>query len=345
MRMPMRILSTGAVLGLMVMPAMSCHGPEAPLRAVEGRNTRTLQEVQVQEVTPAAILDKAAEVVRAGAERNDNSLKMKFRWCPPGYFRMGSPQHERGRGTDEGPVQVTLSRGFWLGQFEVTQAHWREIMNTTVREQRVRERVPLRPVGDGTTRDHVGEGSEYPMYFVSHADAEEFCRKLTEAEHRASGLPGDEEYALPTEAQWEYACRAGTVTATAFGEELSSLDANFDGTKPYNRAPNGPYLHETTRVGRYRANDWGLHDMHGNVWEWCRDGYASVLVGGLDPFVPSSKSSCLYRGGCWHNLGIMCRSAGLRARGESSDRGSGLGFRVARITAGSLKISHNTDGK
>jgi len=256
---------------------------------------------------------------------------------------MGSPKDERGRNGDEGPVQVALSQGFWLGKYEVTQAKWREIMGTTMREQRVRDGEPLRPVGDGTTRDHVGEGPEYPMHFVSHADAEEFCRKLTDAEHKASRLPGDEAYALPTEAQWEYACRAGTTTATAFGDGLSSLDANFDGTTPNNRAPKGPYLHETTPVGHYRANAWGLHDMHGNVWEWCRDGYTSVLVGGLDPLAPSSKSSCVYRGGCWHNLGIMCRSAGLRAQGESDDRGSGLGFRVARITLGSSRPSQGPE--
>jgi formylglycine-generating enzyme len=245
---------------------------------------------------------------------------------------MGSPKQEPGHNGDEGPVQVTLSHGFWLGTYEVTQAQWREIMGTAMREQRVRDGEPIRPVGDGSTRDHVGEGPDYPMYFVSHADAEEFCRKLTDFERKASRLTGDEAYSLPTEAQWEYACRAGTTTATSFGDALSSVDANIDGTKPYHGAPKGPYLRETTPVGRYRPNAWGLHDMHGNVWEWCRDGYSKNPVGGVDPFVPSSKSSCLYRGGCWHNPGFLCRAAGPRATGESGDRGSGLGFRVARIT-------------
>jgi sulfatase modifying factor 1 len=242
-RPPARILSSVAALTLLVLAAISCREQDSPPPVVDAHDAPTPQDGKAKAIAPASQPGQAEKVARPGEERDDNRLKMKFRWCPPGRFRMGSPKDEPGRNTDEGPVQVTLSRGFWLGAYEVTQAQWREIMGTTMREQRVRDGEPIRPVGDGSTRDHVGEGPDYPMYFVSHADAEEFCRKLNDLERNANRLQADEAYALPTEAQWEYACRAGTTTATSLGDALSSVDANFDGTKPYHGAPKGPYLH------------------------------------------------------------------------------------------------------
>jgi formylglycine-generating enzyme len=170
--------------------------------------------------------------------------------------------------------------------------------------------------------------------YTSHADAEEFCRRLTEVERGAGRLEPGWEYQLPTEAQWEFACRAGTTTATAFGDRLSSTQANFDGSKPFSSAPTGPYLHETTPIGRYPPNDWGLHDMHGNVWEWCRDGFTDTPGGGNDPLEESSSSRRTFRGGCWHNRGVSCLST-TRAWGDVSNRGSGLGFRVALVATGS----------
>lgn len=277
-------------------------------------------------------LQAPAETPRAGEERADNRLAMKFRWCPPGTFTMGSPPGERYHMKNEGLVRVTLTCGFWMGKFEVTQDQWHQVMSTTVREQRAKD--PRRPLGDGSDREHVGEGPDHPIYFVSHVEAEEFCRKLTDAERRVGRLPAGEAYRLPTEAQWEYACRAGTTTATAFGDRLGGADANFDGTQPYNGAPAGPYLREVTPAGCYRANAWGLHDMHGNLWEWCRDGFADQLPGGVDPLGPETAPMRAYRGGCWHNPGSFCRSAGLRGSGKPGNRGSGLGFRVARVAEG-----------
>ena len=273
------------------------------------------------------------ELARAGRERDDNGVKMKFCWCPPGTFPMGGDVDSSGRPRRQSQVSVTISHGFWMGKFEVTQAQWKQVMGLTLREQRAKDPDQPRPVGDGTTRDHVGEGPEYPIYFTSHGDAEEFCRKLTEGERAAGRLEAGWQYRLPTEAQWEFACRAGTTSASAFGDRLSGTDANFDGTKPFNGAPAGPYLHNTTPVGSYSPNAWGLHDMHGNVWEWCRDGYANVLAGGTDPFQVTSTLRRSYRGGCWHNNGYMCLSA-MRGFGDESDRGSGLGFRVALVADG-----------
>jgi sulfatase modifying factor 1 len=253
----------------------------------------------------------------------------------PGSFHMGRLVRQDMRFIDQNfGVGVTLSHGFWMGKLEVTQTQWRRVMGATLREQRAKDPTQPRPVGDDTMRDHVGEGPDYPIYFTSHAEAEEFCRKLTETERVAGRLEQRWEYRLPTEAQWEFACRAGTTTATAFGDRLSSTQANFDGSQPFNGAPAGPYLHETTPVGRYPPNAWGLHDMHGNVWEWCRDGFTRGRpAGGTDPFEEPTSPERTMRGGCWHNPGSMCLST-QRGPGEVSGRGSGLGFRVGLVPSG-----------
>jgi formylglycine-generating enzyme required for sulfatase activity len=168
---------------------------------------------------------------------------------------MGSPSGEVGRAYDEGPVEVRLSRGFWIGKYEVTQGQWTRIVGAFIREM------------------DKGKGDDIPMYWVNYHEAEAFCRKLSERAWASGELPKSWEFRLPTEAQWEYACRAGTTTATSFGDSLGSRQANINGTKPYNVAEVGPYLRQSVRAGSYPANRWGLHDMHGNVWEWCRDWY------------------------------------------------------------------------
>jgi formylglycine-generating enzyme required for sulfatase activity len=258
---------------------------------------------------------------RAGAERDDNALKLKLCWCPPGTFRMGSPPNEPERGNDEGPVNVTLSRGFWMGKFEVTQSQWQVVV---ARGLRVDPRN--------------GAGPDHPMYLVSYNEAEEFCRRFTESERRARRLPPGWDYRLPTEAQWEYACRAGTTTATAFGDQLSSADANFLGSAPYNGAAPGPFLDHTSPVGRYRPNAWGLCDTHGNVWEWCADGTAGLsffdhvepLRGGVDPVGPASAPGRVMRGGSWRIPGKDLRSA-FRLPRPRDFQYADLGFRVARV--------------
>jgi sulfatase modifying factor 1 len=281
---------------------------------------------------PATQID-SDELARAGQERDDNELGMVFCWCPPGKFSMGGgPKGRSGRYLDGPPVWVTLSRGFWMGKFEVTQAEWQRVMGKTVRQQRAMDPRQPRPLGDGTKRAHAGEGPDYPIYFTSYAEAKEFCARLTETAREAGRLEWGLVYALPTEAQWEFACRAGTTTATAFGDRLASTQANFDGTVPFNDAPAGPYPHGTMPVGRYPANAWGLHDMHGNVWEWCRDGYTTERSGGTDPFErPSSTSDRTFRGGSWYDEGHRCLST-TRAWGRVDGRGSGLGFRVALVS-------------
>ena len=205
-------------------------------------------------------------------------------------------------------------------------------MGGTLREQRAKDpsnRAPweTKPCATTSVRARLSHLLHQPRR------GRGVCRKLTEAERRAGRLESGWEYRLPTEAQWEYACRAGTDDGRGVRRRLSRTQANFDGSEPFNGAPAGPYLHETTPVGSYPPNAWGLHDMHGNVWEWCRDGFTARPGGGMDPLEAPTSPRRAYRGGCWHNSGSMCLST-ERGWGEVSDRGSGLGFRVALVPSG-----------
>ena len=146
-------------------------------------------------------------------------------WCPAGTFKMGSPPTEPKRRPDEDQVIVTLTSGFWIGKYEITQVEWKNIL----------KKLPEELTAAG------GEGDRLPLYNVNYPEAEAFCKKLTELGIRSRKLPPGWEFELPTEAQWEYACRAGTTTVTAFGNKISSRQANFNG-KPYNGADQGPNL-------------------------------------------------------------------------------------------------------
>jgi formylglycine-generating enzyme required for sulfatase activity len=253
---------------------------------------------------------------RAGDERPIGGIP--FRWCPPGQFRMGSPTTEPERRPDEDPVDVRLTRGFWMGAFEVTQGQWKRVLG----------KLPGELTASG------GEGDDLPVYNVSYPQAEQFCRRLTELARASGELPPGWEVRLPTEAQWEYACRAGTTSATAFGASMNRRQANFQG-RVYNGAEEGPSLNHATKVGSYPANAWGLHDMHGNVYEWCRDWYHVRLPGGDDPDLSARKGqqnrdgtySRVRRGGGWCDDGEPCRSA-RRLRYEPDRDSDHIGFRV-----------------
>ncbi len=241
---------------------------------------------------PQVIVVSPFHGTRAGNQRT--ILGLKFRWCPPGKFRMGSPRNEPERRPGENQVDVTLTKGFWMAEFEATQGDWKRIMGG---------KLP------GELTAELPDGDDYPVGNVNFAEVEAYCAKLTELARAAGELPGDWEIRLPTEAQWEYACRAGTTTATSFGDSLSSKQANFHGDKPYNGGEVGPSLGKAAKVGSYPANAWGLRDMHGNIYEWCRDWYHSRLPGGTDPDLYTAKSTATKsehgdisrsrRGGCW----------------------------------------------
>jgi formylglycine-generating enzyme len=256
---------------------------------------------------------------KAGDERQVSGVHL--RWCPAGRFVMGSPRNEPERRPGEDQVEVTLSRGFWIGQYEVTQGEWKRV------------------VGEFPGERTAGEGDNYPVYTINFAQAEDYCRRLTEMAHASGELPADWEFRLPTDAQWEYACRAGTTTATAFGNSLSSKQANFEG-EPYNGGEPGPSLKRTCPVGSYQPNAWGIYDMHGNVYEWCRDWHHIKLPGGVDPDLHDAHATALLnrtgdksrvrRGGCWADKGWPCRSA-FRLRFEPHRAHDHIGFRVVAV--------------
>lgn len=246
-----------------------------------------------------------------------------FCWCPAGTFTMGSPRNEPERRPGEDQVEVTLTRGFWMARYEATQGDWK----------RVFDKLP------GELTVELPEGEDYPVGNVNYAEIEAYCRKLTELAHQSGDLPKEWEIRLPTEAQWEYACRAGTTTATSFGDKLSSKQANFKG-KPFNGGEPGPSLGRAVKVGSYPANAWGLHDMHGNIYEWCRDWHHARLPGGVDPDLYAAKSTALKnrtgdcsrsrRGGCWTDDGWACRTA-FRLRFEPERRYDHIGFRIVAV--------------
>jgi len=228
-----------------------------------------------------------------------NSLAMKFAWIPPGRFRMGSPPGEAERSDNETQHWVTLTRGFYLGVHLVTQGPWRWVMDSNPSNFK---------------------GNNRPVDTVSWDDCQEFCRRLSELDGRR--------YRLPTEAEWEYACRAGTTTPFSFGDTISTDQANYDGNYTYRRGKKGKFLEITTSVGSFPANAWGLHDMHGNLWEWCQDWFGPYPTEeAIDPIGPESGSARVLRGGSWRDHAWVCRAA-YRHKDGPGKRYHRLGCRV-----------------
>jgi len=265
---------------------------------------------------PAAAWQPPFNGSAAGEERVIAGLRLC--WCPPGRFTMGSPPEEEGRRADEGQVPVTFRRGFWMAKFETTQGDWRRIGGGSL---------------DRPLTEAFGLGDDVPVYWVNFPGAEAFCRKLTLAARRSGALPDGCEFRLPTEAQWEYACRAGTTGATAFGNQLTAQHANFKSGDPGAVA-----LGRATSAGSFPANAWGICDMHGNIFEWCRDWYHARLPGGNDPDLYGVRGianrdgsySRVRRGGAWNDPAWFCRSA-MRLRYEPERSSEHIGFRVALV--------------
>lgn len=232
-------------------------------------------------------------------------------WLPAGKFPMGSPKTEKGRRSshNEAQVRVRLTQGFWLGKCLVTQEQWTQVMGISIQDQAKLARNPL-----------CGEGPNYPMYYINWNEAKEFCLKYSESERKAGRLPEKWVFDLPTEAQWEYACRADSSQRFCFGDDESELDE-------YAWFANNSHR-QTHEVAQKKANAWGLHDMHGNVYEWCQDGWSGKLPGGSDPFVSPKDEYRVFRGGSWFGGPSDCRSA-YRLRHPVNYRCNVLGFRLA----------------
>lgn len=252
-----------------------------------------------------------------------NSIGIEFIWIPSGDFVMGSSEAEinqawnfcrtilatcdRALWAVEGPQRsVTISRGFWLGKFEVTQGQWQAVMGTNPSK-------------------YSNCGADCPVEQVSWLDVQEFIAKLNAQD---DGLL----YSLPSEAEWEYAARAGTTTAFSFGDSLSSTQANFNGKYPYGNARKGPNVGKTVRVGSYQPNPWGIYDMNGNVSEWTQDIYSNSYpdgpLDGTANTVKGDTSARVLRGGSWIFGGHGVRST-VRFRDSASARGNLAGFRLA----------------
>jgi formylglycine-generating enzyme required for sulfatase activity/predicted Ser/Thr protein kinase len=265
-----------------------------------------------------------------------NTIGMKLKLIPAGEFLMGAPDREPEALEDERPQhRVRITRPFYLGVYEVTQAEYREVMGNN----------PSHFSAQGGGRAEVAglDTSRHPVENVSWRDAIAFCNKLSEREglgpcYGPDGgrIESGDGYRLPTEAEWEYACRAGTTTAFAFGPSLSTATANFDGSAVYNGSSKGASLRRTTPVGGYSPNRFGLHDMHGNVWEWCGDFYDDKYYKKSpenDPPGPPEAADRVIRGGGWYGFPRNCRSA-YRFRYSPGYRINFLGFRVARVRSG-----------
>ena len=258
------------------------------------------------------------------AQQNSNMVRING-----GIFTMGSPADEVARSSDEVQRQVTVS-AFWMGKYEVTQKEYQEIM--------------------GVNPSYF-EGDNLPVEKVTWFDAVEYCNKLSQKEGLtpvytitgrtpATGYPitaatvmanwSANGYRLPTEAEWEYACRAGTTTPFNTGNNITTSQANYNGNFPYNNNAKGEFRIETTPVGTFTANAWGLHDMHGNVSEWCWDWYGVYVAGAqTDPRGAVAGEHRVQRGGSWLDYGEYLRSA-CQGSAAPGYRSYFIGFRLVR---------------
>ena len=227
------------------------------------------------------------------------ALSLDFVWIEPGSFTMGSPVSERDRNNDEAQHRVTLNNGFYLGKYEVTQGQWEAVMGT----------APW--AGQG----YVESNPNHPAEYVSWDDAQAFINKLNDA-------AGKSIYRLPTEAEWEYAARAGATTRWSFGNDETEL-----GNYAWYRDAGLQYAQP---VGTKLPNPWTLHDMHGNVWEWCQDWYGPYPTGAVvDPQGPSTGGNRVLRGGFFGSYAQDVRSAGRTATAPGN-RYNHFGFRLLR---------------
>ncbi|MBR4901351.1 MAG: formylglycine-generating enzyme family protein [Victivallales bacterium] len=239
-----------------------------------------------------------------------DGVPLELAWIPAGVFQMGSPSNEAERDDDEPLHKVKISQGFWMGIYPVTQKQYTAVM--------------------GSNPSNYDGFDSHPVENVTWFNAKDFCKKAMEV---AQNIPSGMKFDLPTEAQWEYACRAGTATPFHFGDKLNGEQANCDGTRPYGTAQEGANIGCTCNVGSYAPNAWGLYDMHGNVWEWCNDWYGPYQEGFVtDPEGAANGTQRSERGGSWRNAAKRCRAA-IRRKGEPGIIFDNLGFRVI-LTAG-----------
>jgi formylglycine-generating enzyme required for sulfatase activity len=270
---------------------------------------------------------RADEDIRMPTRTIDDPLTgMTFVEVPAGRFTMGSASSEQGRNPDEVLHDVTITHPFLLGRYEVTQQEWRAVVGTS-------------------PSTFTSCGPRCPVESMTYDDVQRFLMKLNDTQKlndtprpQTSSAVRKLNYRLPTEAEWEYACRAGTTGPFATGETLTTAQANYNGKFPYGAsspgapgAAAGEYRQRPVAVGSFPLNAWGLGDMHGNVWEWTADWYApydDTPSGNIDPRGPASGEKRVIRGGSWYFDANSARCA-LRYTHAPNDKGFSLGFRLA----------------
>jgi formylglycine-generating enzyme required for sulfatase activity len=261
-----------------------------------------------------ATLTRTVNIVEGQASTHtadlNASVALEMIWVEPGTFTMGSPTTEAGRSSSETQHEVTLTQGFYLGKYEVTQAQYEVVMTGNTDSL-------------SATPSQWPNNPDRPVEQVSWEDIQVFLTRLNA--QQAGNIPEGWAYVLPTEAQWEYACRAGTTTAYSWGDSITTDNANYNWDGGAN---DGNDFKQTRDVGQYAANPWGFFDMHGNVWEWTADWYTAYSSGAqTDPEGPATGSHRVTRGGSWYITGTTLRSA-RRDYSNPSYRGSHIGFRV-----------------
>jgi formylglycine-generating enzyme required for sulfatase activity len=310
---PSSLLATGLVSPPTPLPALSSTTLESVSVAEPKRSRRLWIIGGIIILLVMTILVFLARPKPTGEPPNEviNSIASEMVQIPGGQFLMGSPDEEAGRyDNEELQHSVTIS-GFYMGKYEVTQAQWRAVAGLPPVKTDLKDPAPSKFKGDNL-----------PVEKVNWDEAVEFCARLSQATGKT--------YRLPTEAEWEYACRAGTTTAFSVGDSLSSEQANFNGNYPYGNAPKGKWLQRTVEVGSYQPNAWGLYNMHGNVWEWCWDWYGDYSQSpNADPTGPSTGSDKVFRGGSWDSVAEFARSAN---RGKLAPHipYNAAGFRLVR---------------
>jgi formylglycine-generating enzyme required for sulfatase activity/rubredoxin len=269
----------------------------------------------VAELSPLLIVPSPIALPRPAKMISDSFVKIQS-----GTFIMGSPASEKERYDQEGPQhQVTISKAFYMGKYQVTQKEWMAVMGSNPSNWK---------------------GDDLPVEQVSWLDVIDYCNKRSVNEGLMPAYTEDRNtvtwnknaigYRLPTEAEWEYACRAGTSTPFSTGSNITTEQANYDGNYPYNGNIKGRYLQKPWSVGSGTPNGWGLYDMHGNVYEWCWDWYGSYSSEvQTDPTGASSGSYRVSRGGGWYDIARLVRSA-RRDSNTPTYRGNGVGFRLVR---------------
>jgi formylglycine-generating enzyme len=289
------------------------HWADNMLHALDGQVSKMVANTLIPGASsgapPAIIKNEQSEKQTLKADRYTetvNGVSFEMVKIPAGKFMMGSPTTEDERTDNETLHEVTLSKPFYIGVHTVT---------FDLYDQYVLETKHNRPGDRGWGRD------KQPVINVSWEDTAGFCIWLSKKTGK--------KYRLPTEAEWEYACRAGTETPFNTGYNVTTQQANYNGEYPYKGNSKGENRAQTLPVGSFAPNNWGLFDMHGNVWEWCNDRFGSYPTKSvLDPEGPKTGSDRVVRGGSWNNRARYCRSAG-RNYGTASGSGSHIGFRLA----------------